>query len=200
MLVVCLTIFMAGKKPTFDNIKVYTENRLIDRAFIIPFTIGILAVDYCNEVVGAQKGASIRPMAWLTDQEYLPLSTMRSYYYHSAKHGMYSPAGFLYEFQANFGFLNGFIISLLCLCFLDAALLLSFKALSLHASMLFLPAGLINEYGLVNNSFTVAMFTQGVLIPFTCCVFCVFSVMCLEAYCKYRKSNAMLLPERLRGR
>lgn len=135
---------------------------MFSRMFILPFHTGVLH-HYYTEVNGLLMGASIRPLAFLMGIEYIPISNIiGQLYIPGALESVTCNTGSLFDNQASFGLVGGYILTIFELFVIDH-FLLAFRRIDGYLLTIFLAIFLLAIGSLVITSLTIALNTIGIL-------------------------------------
>lgn len=168
LLCMCLIAMISLRRenrPVADATTVaqYTARIIGGRATATPFATGLLSVDY-NTRVGEPLGIrSVRPLAYVLGEDFVNHSGIVYKYYGNRLPSGSMNTGFLYAFQSNFGFIPGWVASLVLLACLDFLLLL-FRRLPASVRIVFLGVLMVRLLSLISCNFTVSLFTHGILL------------------------------------
>ncbi|MFC1590899.1 hypothetical protein ACFL43_00075 [Thermodesulfobacteriota bacterium] len=168
LLVAVLSAARVGVLADFDyNLMIaYLKRDFIERAFIIPFQSGVWSNIYSQEF-GLPGIASVRPLALLMGLDWvnLPLHAACAQPFdkpYTLSSMTSLNACFLFNYQAAFGLVKGWGISLVLLCGLDL-LLFAFSGLSGALLCAFTAALLVSLTSLLSGAYTTCLVTHGVV-------------------------------------
>ncbi|GFO63830.1 hypothetical protein [Geomonas paludis] len=141
----------------------YLQHGIFERIFISPFSTGVYTNLYAQHS-GLLEYANIRPLASLFGVEHLNLAqAVGMRYVAGATENIGMNTCFLFDYQASFGLVPGFIVAFCSLVLLDL-LILSFARLRGAALVAFYAVFLGSLMALSSTAFFVSLNTSGVLI------------------------------------
>ncbi|MCY2990959.1 MAG: hypothetical protein NTY19_24250 [Planctomycetota bacterium] len=147
---------------TVEKVAETTVGPITDRVFVMPFETGLFTVLYSQER-GLLGVSSIRPLALLLGYEYEHLANKVALeYYLGALESGSANTCFLFDLQASFGLLGGWLIALVLLCVLDFALNL-LRRVSPGIVPVFTTVLLVCAYGLISCAYTTSLISHGLL-------------------------------------
>lgn len=171
-LAICLATLMSliregrAGDMSFAIFSRYFSGSLMHRAFVDPFEMGVWTNLYAHDH-GLMGVRNIRPLANLFGAEYFNLpNAVALAYSRNALPSSSANASFLFDFQASFGLLLGWIVALVALFLLDFAL---YALRGFHPSLQvpFLAAFLVAVFQLAFSAFTPCLLSHGIL-PIVC--------------------------------
>ena len=164
LVVTVLTIARNGLLPdlSLDEITHFMSTAIFKRLFVAPFSDGVLTNLYAQEH-GLLGVSGVRLLALLWGVEHVNVPNVVALTY--MKNAMASSSAntcFLFDFQACFGLLPGWILSVVLLCGLDHLLYL-FRSLKASLLPAFLAALLVATLSLLSSAYTVSLLSHGIL-------------------------------------
>lgn len=159
-----LTVFRQAETEVMsaDVYGDFLVHGIFRRTFVVPFETGLWTNLYAEEY-GLRGVQNIRPLAVLFGHDYEWLSNVVALEFApNALESCSANTCFLFDFQASFGLVAGWGVSLMLLCLLDSVLYL-FRGLS--SGMLLICAGmfLLRVQSLISSSYTACLVSHGLL-------------------------------------
>jgi hypothetical protein len=132
------------------------------RMFLGPFATGVYTNIYAQDI-GLLGLSNIRPLATVFGADYVHLANVAGLY--AFPHALESTGMntcFLFDFQASFGSVPGFVVSVVVICLLDA-IMLSYRRLSGILLVVLYALQLLTILSLTSSGFSTCLNTHGVL-------------------------------------
>ena len=160
-----MTIFREGaaNRISIQLFWDYLSSGLFVRVFVTPFETGVMANLYAQEngILGI---SNIRPLALLFGKEFVHLPNVIGLsYMHTKIISVSANTCFLFDYQASFGAIPGWGVSVILLSALDF-LLLCFRKLDGRMLIVFIAALLTSSMFLISSAYTTSLITHGILI------------------------------------
>ncbi len=160
-----MTIFREGaaNRLSFQLFWDYLSSGLFVRVFVTPFETGVMTNLYAQEN-GLLGISNIRPLAILFGQQFVHLPNVIGLsYMHTKIISVSANTCFLFDYQASFGVIPGWYVSLVLLAILDF-LLLCYRNLKSRILIIFMAALLTSSMFLISSAYTTSLITHGILI------------------------------------
>jgi hypothetical protein len=160
-----MTIFREGasSRLSLQLFWDYLSSGLFVRVFVTPFETGVMTNLYAQEN-GLLGISNIRPLAILFGQQFVHLPNVIGLsYMHTKIISVSANTCFLFDYQASFGVIPGWYVSLVLLAILDF-LLLCYRNLKGRILIIFMAALLTSSMFLISSAYTTCLITHGILI------------------------------------
>ena len=180
------TILREGHAITLsmEMLKMYLIDGLLGRILVAPFKTGLWTNLYAQEF-GLVGFSSIRPLALLVGVEFIDMPNLVGLAYAPPSLSSISCGTcFLFDCQASFGLVQGWLISAVLLCSLDSLLIL-FSRLNGALLVSLISAFLLSLLSLTSAAFTPSLLSHGIVPIAMLALGCglIFRVSLLERIC-----------------
>ena len=141
----------------------YLDHGIFERIFVSPFSTGVYTNLYAQDT-GLLGFSNIRPLATLFGSEHLNLAqAVGMRYVDGATESIGMNTCFLFDYQASFGMIAGFIVALVSVAALDVCIL-SFRKIDGAVLVSFYAVFLGSLMSLTSSAFFVSLNTSGILL------------------------------------
>lgn len=165
LIITLITIARMGADSAFSMAEIFRllAGGVAQRVFLVPYETGVWTNLFAqdNGLLGV---SNIRPLAALADVQFIDLPNVVGLtYVVNPLDSVSANTCFLFDYQASFGLINGWILSLILLCSLDSCLY-AFRPLKGRLLPAIIACFMLALRALSSAAFTTSLLSHGILV------------------------------------